>query len=147
MCDKCKISEKNPNSRAKFSWTSDCKNHKISVQVIISIRIDKSIQTIHLWQLWWHMSMYHSKVVYVFKNGISSWERLTMTALGQFCFAHASIYPPIQFPHLRVYDLELRHYTVILLLVWKDFIQFLQWILYKIIELQRRSYWFLKCVL
>ena len=114
MWDKCKIWKK-PNSREKFSWTSDCKSHKISVQVITSIRIDKSIQTIHLWQLPWHTSMYHSKVVYVFQNGISSWERLTMTAPGQLCYAHASVYPPIQFPYLRIHDPGLSYYTVILL--------------------------------
>ena len=83
--------------------------------MIISIRIDKSVQTIHLWQLPWHMSMYHSKVVYVFQNGISSWEQLTMTAPGQLCYVHASVYPPIQFPHLRIHDPGLSYYTVILL--------------------------------
>ena len=34
---------KKPNSWAKFSSTLDCKNHKISVQVMSSIRVDKSI--------------------------------------------------------------------------------------------------------
>ena len=44
-----------------------------------------------------------------------------MTAPGQFCFAHASVYPV---PHLRVHDPGLWYYTVILLMVWKDFIHF-----------------------
>ena len=48
------------------------------------------------------MSMYHSKVVCVFQNGISLWERLTMTDSGQFCFVHASVYPPIQFPESQI---------------------------------------------
>ena len=64
--------------------------------------------------------MYRSKVKYVFKNGITQCERLTIATPG-----------PVL--HIRV---RVIHYTVILLMVWKDYIQFLQWILYKIIELQ-----------
>ena len=56
------------------------KNHKISVQVMLSIRIvyvNNPFMTTPI-----TMSIYHSKVKYLFKNGIFQCEQLTIATPG-----------------------------------------------------------------
>ena len=93
------------------------KSYKISVQMMLPIRINKSMWTIY--------DNCHRNVHVPFKSWISiqKWYLSVWTVDNsnpRFGFAHSCE----------------GHYIVTLLMVWKDYIQFLQWILYKIIELQ-----------
>ena len=94
-----------PNSRAKFSWTLDCKSHKISVQVILSIPGYPS-ESVSLCK----PSIYDNShgicpytVIRIPKWYLCACERLTMTTPRQFCFAHVLVYDaPIRFLLPRV---------------------------------------------
>ena len=97
--------------------SSKSRPDKISVQMMLPIRIDKSMWTIY--------DNSHRNVHVPFKSWISiqKWYLSVWTVDNsnpRFGFAHS-------------WDC---HCIVTLLMVWKDYIQFLQWILYKIIELQ-----------
>ena len=93
------------------------KSYKISVQMMLPIRVDKSMWTIY--------DNSHRNVHVPFKSWISiqKWYLSVWTVDNsnlRFGFAHSCE----------------GHYIVTLLMVWNNYIQFLQWILYKIIELQ-----------